>query len=98
MNEPLGTPQSDPQRGEVVLDPVEQAFTLSMPRGWQNRAWLKRNGAAAHSLATATSPDGRTAFFSGDPTLPLFVEPGAAPFGVAPGAVVRPGTSIEHFL
>lgn len=89
-------PHIDPDAWETVLDPVEQAFTLSMPRGWHNRAWLHRNGAMAREIATSSSPDGGTVLFMGDPSLPMFCEPtGLMP---PPGSEVRPYTSVEHFL
>lgn len=98
MTDAPGTPQTDPDRWETVLDATEQGFTIVLPRGWTNRAWLVRTGVAVNVVATSTSPDGSTTFFTGDPTLPVFAEPASVPFGTGPGVVARPGTSIEHFL
>jgi hypothetical protein len=97
MSERLSPPSVAPHAWETVAE-AEQVFSLSMPRGWRNRAWLKHNGAIPHQLATAESPSGETALFLGDPTLPQFIEPAAVMFGPPPGAVVQPYTSIEHFL
>ncbi|MFY0567956.1 hypothetical protein ACN28E_29565 [Archangium lansingense] len=97
MQERLSPPSVAPHAWETVPD-AEQVFTLAMPRGWRNRAWLKHNGPIPHQLATAESPSGETSLFLGDPTIPLFIEPSAAMFGPSPGTVVRPYTSIEHFL
>lgn len=82
---------------ELITDPVENAFTIEMPRGWNNRAWLERRGPAAHQLALSTSPDGATALFMGDARLPFFVDPSSTPFP-PPGSVLQPFMSIEHFL
>lgn len=88
----LAPPAADPAAWERVTDP-DGAFTVFVPRGWTHRAWLQYNGAHPHGLVTAT--DGRTSLFLSDPRLPMFVAPGGFP---SPGAVVRPYTSVEHFL
>jgi hypothetical protein len=97
MPETLPPPSVAPHAWETIAD-AEQLFTLSMPRGWRNRAWVHRNGSIPHQLATTESPGQETALFLGDPTIPQFIEPAGAMFGAPPGAVVRPYTSIEHFL
>jgi len=97
MHEPLPPPSVAPHAWETIHD-AEQVFTLAMPRGWRNRAWVKSDGPVPHQLATAESPSGETALFLGDPTIPQFIEPAAAMYGSPPGAVARPYTSIEHFL
>ncbi|WPB79623.1 hypothetical protein KYC5002_10760 [Archangium violaceum] len=97
MHERLPPPSVAPQMWETLSD-AEQVFTVAMPRGWRNRAWFQSNGAFPHQLATAESPTGGTTLFLGDSTIPLFTEPAAAMFGSQPGTVVRPYTSIEHFL
>lgn len=91
----LPPPSAAPEAWETVVDP-EQAFQLSMPKGWQNRAWVRWNGPAPRQLATATSPE--TTLFLGDGGLPQFIDPGAVAFAPPPGTVVRPYTPIEHFL
>ena len=68
-----------PHAWETIVD-AEQVFSVSMPRGWRNRAWFKSNGPMPHQLATAESPSGETALFLGDPTLPQFIEPSAVVF------------------
>ena len=97
MQARLSPPSVAPHAWEMLSD-AEQVFTLSMPRGWRNRAWFKNNGPLPHQLATAESPSGETSLFLSDPTLPMFMEPAAAMFGPPPGVVARPYTSIEHFL
>lgn len=93
----LPPPSAAPGAWETVVDP-EQKFSLAMPRGWQNRAWVKQNGPIPRQVATAASPDGATALFLGDPTIPQFIDPAAVAFAPPPGTVVRPYTPIEHFL
>jgi len=97
MHEPLLPPSAAPDAWETVQD-AEQVFTVSMPRGWRNRAWFKSEGTVPYQLVTAASPGGETALFLGDPTIPQFIEPAAVTFSPPPGAVVQPYTSIEHFL
>ncbi|WP_224250168.1 hypothetical protein [Hyalangium gracile] len=98
MQERLPPPSVAPNEWEIIVD-ASQAFTLSMPRGWRNRAWLHQGGPIPHQLATAQSPGGETALFLGDPTIPQFIDPsGVTMFGPPPGMVVQPYTSIEHFL
>ncbi len=63
---------------ETVTDPAEQAFTIDLPKGWKNEAYLKRKGVATVSIATSESPDGSAALFYGDPKMPSFVDPQAA--------------------
>ena len=60
---------------ETKTDPVERAFTIELPKGWKNDAYLKRNGLITHTIATSASPDGSAALFYGDPKMPHFVEP-----------------------
>jgi hypothetical protein len=97
MHEPLPPPSQAPHAWETVPD-AEQNFTLSMPRGWRNRAWVQHNGSIPCQLATSESPDKVTSLFLGDPTIPQFMEPSAVVFSPPPGVAVRPYTSIEHFL
>lgn len=59
----------------TVADPNENAFTIQMPRGWNNQAFLMRTPDSYRSLVVAQSPDGNTTLFIGDPHLPQFVEP-----------------------
>jgi hypothetical protein len=60
---------------EVKSDPVEQAFTIELPKGWKNDAYLKRKGIITVPVVTSESRDGTAALFFGDPKLPTFIEP-----------------------
>ena len=63
---------------EVKTDPVEAAFSIDLPEGWRNTAYLVRQEVRTTPMATSESPDGKTALFHGDPKIPLYVEPRAA--------------------
>ena len=73
--ETAATP-GDPNGEMVTLtDPTEQAFTVDMPKGWLNQAYLVRYYDQYRSVGTSLSPDGETLIFIGDPELPAFGEP-----------------------
>ena len=85
---------------ETKTDPVEGAFTIEMPKGWKNDAYVKRKGVVTVNIATAESPDGAAALFYNDPKMPNFVEPHAAvPQSYAdPNVKVQPYVPAERFL
>jgi hypothetical protein len=57
-------------------DPTENAFTVSVPEGWKVKGGIVRKSAVvAIPWFAATSPDGATSVFMGDPTVPLFTLP-----------------------
>jgi hypothetical protein len=60
---------------ETVTDPMEDAFTVQMPEGWKNQAFLVRIYDQHRSVGTALSPDEQTLLFFGDPKLPMYFEP-----------------------
>lgn len=63
---------------ETKTDPNEHSFTIELPQGWKNDAYLKRDGIFTATIATSESPDGADALFYGDPKMPRFVAPEAA--------------------
>ncbi len=85
---------------ETKTDPVEGAFTIELPKGWKNDAYLKRKGIITVNIATAESPDGGAALFYNDPKMPSFVEPHAAvPQNYSdPNVKVQPYQAAEQFL
>ena len=85
---------------ETKIDPVEGAFTIELPKGWTNDAYLKRKGVVTVNIATAESPDGTATLFYGDPKMPSFVEPSAAvPQNYSdPNVKVQPYLPAERFL
>ena len=78
---------------ETKTDPVEGAFTIELPKGWKNDAYVKREGIFTATIATAESPDGADALFYGDPKMPRFVDPQA----VVPQNRTDPNTRIEAY-
>ncbi|CAN5543449.1 hypothetical protein BH11ARM1_BH11ARM1_15670 [soil metagenome] len=59
----------------TVKDPVEYAFSMQMPKGWKNMAYLSRIYDNFRVVDTAVSPDGGTVLFSGDPKMPNYTPP-----------------------
>jgi hypothetical protein len=88
MNQQYGYGNSSPYGGNdgnsggsfsvdtvLIADPNENAFTIQMPRGWNNQAFLMRTPDSYRTLVVAQSPDNSTTLFLGDPHLPQFMEP-----------------------
>lgn len=61
-----------------MRDPVEGAFTIGMPKGWQNRAYSARVFDIHSAVITTVSPDGSVLVYSGDPSLPQYWTPAHA--------------------
>jgi hypothetical protein len=59
----------------TITDPTEDAFTVEMPEGWKNQAFLVRAYDQHRSVGTSLSPDDQTLLFFGDPKLPIYLEP-----------------------
>ncbi|MBC8063973.1 MAG: hypothetical protein H7Y17_04025 [Chlorobia bacterium] len=59
----------------LVRDPVENAFTVQMPKGWRNLAYMERAYDITHEVLTSESPDGNTVIWAGDPAQPMFFKP-----------------------
>lgn len=66
-----------PTTGETVTltDPAEASFTVEMPKGWLNQAYLRRVHDQVRVVATSLSPDNNTLIYFGDPNLPGYFEP-----------------------
>jgi hypothetical protein len=59
-----------------VTDPLEHAFTVSVPAGWQSQAGMARRAALQiDPYVRSLSPDKMTYLLIGDPTLVSFVPP-----------------------
>lgn len=67
-----------PKETVLITDPTENAFTIQMPKGWQNMAYTARAFDISHTVFQSASPDGSTVFFSGDPSLPIYATPANA--------------------
>lgn len=87
----------------TITDPNEGAFTVQMPKGWQNQAYLIRPHDQVRSVVTSRHPDGGAFLFMGDPNLPSFLEPSSVPGGMPmmysnPLTQVRPHVTADAFF
>jgi hypothetical protein len=62
----------------TIVDPVENAYSLGMPKGWQNRTYTARILGAATYVDVTVSPNGSVVMFLGDPNLPQYFSPNGA--------------------
>ncbi|MCC6271001.1 MAG: hypothetical protein IT190_06965 [Microbacteriaceae bacterium] len=62
----------------TVRDPVENAFTVAVPVGWDSVAYSAGKFDVHREVVSSVSPDGKTVLFMGDPKLPTFIDPGSA--------------------
>jgi hypothetical protein len=61
-----------------LRDPVEDAFTVNVPKGWLNEAYSTGEFDVHREVVTSVSPDGGTVLFIGDPKIPNFWNPATA--------------------
>lgn len=59
----------------TITDPVNAAFTVDVPVGWDNLAYSVVDGQYSVSVVNSVSPDGGTVLFAGDPRLPSYWVP-----------------------
>lgn len=85
-----------PTDWEQVTDDTA-SFSVSLPKGWQNRAWVVPTPTMRYPMVTTTSPDGRTTLFTGDAEIPMFIDPASGMFP-AQGMALRPPTPAGDFL
>lgn len=92
--------QSTPPTTELVTvrDPVENAYTLGMPKGWHNRTYSARVFDIHSMVTTSVSPNGSVLIFSGDPSIPQYWSPAAATPIHYDMARVHPRMKIEPFV
>ncbi len=79
--DPIPDPDADsgPTTETVTLtDPVEQAFTVAVPKGWSSVAYSTSEYGVHREVVVSTSPDGGTTLFVGDPKTPQFWNPDTA--------------------
>lgn len=81
----------------MMTDPNEAAFTVQMPGGWQNQAYLIRPHDQVRGVVTAQHPDGAALLFMGDPNLPSFLEPSFIPGGM-PMFYSNPLTQVHPYV
>jgi hypothetical protein len=80
-----------------VTDPVEKAYTVSLPKGWHNRAYIARTFDIYSMVDQTISPNGTVLLFSGDPSMPQYWNPQAATDMHYALAKHHPGVKIEPF-
>jgi hypothetical protein len=62
----------------TMTDPVDDSFTVGVPRGWDSIAYSTGAFDAHREVVSTVSPDGGTVLFLGDPTVPNFWYPATA--------------------
>lgn len=68
--------ESAPTTETVQLrDPVEDAFWVEVPKGWDSVAYSNREYDVHREVVNAVSPDGGTVIFLGDPKIPQYWSP-----------------------
>lgn len=78
-----------------VRDPVEDCFTVSVPKGWNNRAYSARAYDIHREVVTSVSPNSDTVLFLGDPSIPQYWSPDQANQMTYQFASVNPMMKIE---
>lgn len=81
----------------TVRDPVEDAYSIGMPKGWQNRTYSARVQDVHSMVATSLSPDGSVLLFSGDPNIPQYWNPRTASPAQRYMARENPRVKLEAF-
>lgn len=64
-----------PSETVLLRDPVEDGFTIQLPKGWHNLAYTARSFDISYFIMQTASPDGNSVIFSGDPSIPMFFTP-----------------------
>ncbi len=82
---------------EALSDPVEDAFTIQMPKGWHNRAYSARAYDIHRTVAYSVSPNGDTLLFAGDPSIPNYFTPEGANPMTYEFAKLNPLIKVEPF-
>ena len=95
---PFGSSSGPTKQTVLVSDPVENGFTVLMPKGWRNLAYTARSFDLTRFVLNSVSPDGSTVLFIGDPTAPMYVEPSFPSINVTRSVVkVQPLMKIARF-
>ncbi len=58
-----------------MTEPKENAFSIDMPKGWNNMIGLERVGNETRNCGVSVSPDNKARIFFGDPSIPAFTKP-----------------------
>jgi hypothetical protein len=72
----LGGDASAPTTKTVTMsDPVDNAFTVEVPEGWDSVAYSSGRFEVHRNVVSSVSPDGKTVMFVGDPKIPFYWNP-----------------------
>lgn len=82
----------------TVTDPVEKAYSMGMPKGWQNRTYSARVGEVHSTVTTTVSPNGSVLLYDGDPNIPQYWSPAAATPITHTMAKMNPRMKIQPFV
>lgn len=94
----LASAQTKPPTDTVELrDPVEDAYTVKLPKGWNNRTYSARAYDTHRMVSLTVSPNGDTVIFYGDPSLPNYYVPEYAHEMIHYFARVNPLMKIESY-
>lgn len=80
-----------------IRDPVENCFTVKVPKGWQNAAYSSRSYDIHREVVNCVSPNNDTVLFLGDPKIPQYWDPKQAHAVTYQFAKVNPMMEIEAF-
>lgn len=91
--------KTSPKITETVSmrDPVEDCFTVQVPKGWFNKAYSARAYDIHREVVTCVSPNSDTVLFMGDPSIPQYWSPQAAHEVTRYMARVNPMVKIENY-
>lgn len=76
--EPLGEISGPTSEMVLVNDPVNNAFSVDVPVGWDNLVYSTVEGQVYRGVVNSMSPDGETVLFLSDPKLPNYWNPDTA--------------------
>ena len=68
-------PSKAPTEYVTISDPVENCFTVQVPKGWYNRGYSARIYDIHREVVTSVSPNSDTVLFTGDPSVPQYWSP-----------------------
>jgi hypothetical protein len=71
----LGDSSAPTTKTVTLADPVDNAFTVDVPEGWDSVAYSTGRFEVHRNVVSTVSPDGKTVMFVGDPKLPYYWEP-----------------------
>lgn len=95
--EKISSEQTQPTTNfELVKDPVEGAFSVSVPVGWYNRAYSERIHTIMREVVTCVSPNNDTVLFFGDPHMPQYWNPDQANDFTRAAVNSNPIMKLEH--